>query len=472
MKARTKLQKRVVELSEKMFKTIYYPYSDSEDLPESSENGYYSYGLNDDQKKYSQEHLFQKIGTRLKSGKMSCLNCAHHWVDKNAENWTYNLGKIECPSCKEKLVIETTRKLKFEDDNYLTIVNCVEEFQVVRNFRIRVFYRVGELPRYYYIPVGEVWMIPNGKWECIGMGRGYGYANYGSFFGDYTLRHRDMIGAYTLNYGVYPKKQIHKEYKKRGFVNSFHNHQPIKVLRSLFNQKFETLWKAKQYELAMSIDAYGSFASKYWRVAKICMRNKYIVKDHTIYSDYIKMLEEFSIDIYNSKFACPEDLKKEHNIILYKKRERAAQIKAQSSAERKKKELKREEFLAKGYKNSRKKYFDLLFKSKNIEITTIKSPAQLKKESLILDHCAYNSKYHERPNSLMMTASAGDFVVETIEVCLEKIELLQVRGYNNKDSEYHAEIVKLMYKNMHRIRNIRFSKKVSKKKSNIKKELA
>lgn len=68
-----------------------------------------------------------------------------------------------------------------------------------------------------------------------------------------------------------------------------------------------------------------------------------------------------------------------------------------------------------------------------------------------LNHCVFNSKYYERDDSLILSARINGEPIETIEVSLEEVKVVQSRGLSNEPTEYHDEIISLVNNNLHRI---------------------
>ena len=57
-----------------------------------------------------------------------------------------------------------------------------------------------------------------------------------------------------------------------------------------------------------------------------------------------------------------------------------------------------------------------------------------------------------RENSLILTAVVNGVKTETIEINLDRMEIVQCRGMQNQASPYHDKIVSLMNRNIHLIK--------------------
>ena len=68
-----------------------------------------------------------------------------------------------------------------------------------------------------------------------------------------------------------------------------------------------------------------------------------------------------------------------------------------------------------------------------------------------LNHCVGTNHYYNKPKSLILSAEVDKKPVETIEVSLDNLEIMQCRGKHNQNTTYHDRIVELMNSNMHQV---------------------
>lgn len=61
-------------------------------------------------------------------------------------------------------------------------------------------------------------------------------------------------------------------------------------------------------------------------------------------------------------------------------------------------------------------------------------------------HCV--GGYYSKTDSLILTACIDGKKMETIEVSLSKLQVIQSRGVCNENTEYHNQIVQLVEKNI------------------------
>lgn len=70
-----------------------------------------------------------------------------------------------------------------------------------------------------------------------------------------------------------------------------------------------------------------------------------------------------------------------------------------------------------------------------------------------LGHCVFTNEYYAKKDSLVLSAKVQNQSVETIEISLSRLEILQCRGMKNKPSAHHKEILKLLNENLYQIKN-------------------
>ena len=104
------------------------------------------------------------------------------------------------------------------------------------------------------------------------------------------------------------------------------------------------------------------------------------------------------------------------------------------------------------YQKLKAKFFDVEFSDNLIQISVLRSVREFLEEGTAMHHCVYSAKYFLKDDSLILSARVGDEHIETIEISLKKMEIVQSRGVCNKNTEYHDRIIALVKKNMNLIR--------------------
>jgi len=428
MTPRTKLQKRVAMLSSKI-------------AP-----------INEKQKEYAFEHCFNHIGRRIKAG-ITCLDCGYTYQDLALHE---NDEITFCPGCGRKLIIEDSKKRKFDAADYFCITTTCKEFQVLRFFEARCYRKVGEKAKYRICEIIQRWLLPDGRYETIAVLRSQSFGYYlDSWAWTSGMEIRKDHMTYEVNPAcVYPIRRYIPELKRNGFKGDFHGVSPLRMFRLLLTDSIaETLLKAKQYKLLRHYESNSHKIQQLWPSIKICLRNNYTIRDATMWIDYIDLLQHFNKDIHNAKYICPVDLNTAHDKLSEKKRklyemERNERLKKQiASAEGK-------------YQKMKKKFFGIEFSDGPIKVRTLQSVKEFVQEGDTLHHCVFTNQYYLRPDALILSARIDNKPIETIEVSLTTFKVIQVRGKFNQSSEYHDRIVELVNRNMNLIRK-RAKKKVT-----------
>lgn len=173
----------------------------------------------------------------------------------------------------------------------------------------------------------------------------------------------------------------------------------------------------------------------YWQSIKICIRNNYKIKDATLWCDYIDLLRFFSKDLYNAQYVCPQDLKAEHDRYVIKKAKTDTLLVIEKQLEREAE-----------YRQAKEKFFGLFFSDGLISIRVLESVEAIVAEGRAMHHCV--SSYHSKEDSLILSACIDGEKIETIEVSLSQLRVIQSRGLCNKNTKYHDRIVNLVNQNI------------------------
>jgi len=470
MKPKTKLHREITELSQRELPPIY---------PDQMQWGY--------------DHCLDKLFHKSR-GKFYCLECGHSWKADNKR-------KVQvCPECRTRLKMETEYRSYRLDAAYFAVVTVCKGYQVVQMVWISKRLKMNSEARYFGQEVMQHWIDASGNHTTMSLAvNGLSSACDQWIFGS-EMKVKESRGYYSSThyrhnlspYKTFPKVRILPVYRRNGFKGNFHGISPLVFFKELLNdQCFETLLKSRQYSL-LGLCKDGGI-HRYWPSIKICIRNKYIIKDATMWRDYIDLLRYFDKDLRSAHYVCPKNLKKEHDIYMKRKREKMriedmkrdyvsmlkdfgefdkdtfafpknlqreyraliARHKAYK-IEIKKKELKEADIK---YRQFIQPFLDVAIQKKNIEIVFLKSIKDFKTEGDVLKHCVYTNEYYKNPNSLILSARIDNAPIETIEVSLKSFEVVQARGLQNKSSEYHDQIVSLVNDNMNKIKKIAKSKK-------------
>lgn len=362
-----------------------------------------------------------------------------------------------CPHCETKISVKESKCTTDKQTNYFAIAQVFGDYQVIRNFKLHVIYKKGLERDIYWSEVIQYWISDDLKMTMFGRLHNLSQG-YDSWNGSMEIRVKGHSWYNQNKYEVYPDK-LHPEsrfkpqYEKVGInakIQGLTSFNAIKFIPK--NPKLETLIKAKQYALLSKGESHQ--ISTYWNTLKICLRNKYIVKDVSVYFDYLELLKFFKKDVLNSKFVCPKNLMKAHDFYLQKKK---AILKIEEVEREKTKIIERQmklENAVQEYGIRNAKFFDLEFSKGNISIAILRTIDEFKQEGEELEHCVFANEYYLKQNSLIFSAKVNGKRVETVEVELKSFKISQSRGLKNKATEYNEEIVTLMKRSLSKIKSV------------------
>lgn len=425
MQAKTKLQKQVVDLSAKL-------------KP-----------ITQKQKDWAVKALSANYAV-MSRNRTFCLDCGHKWDE--GLKLAYLLEFTVCPNCNQKLSYEQNNQISHES-TYFAILTTKRGMQVVRMFLFRQLFKKNQKTECRFEEVMQHWITEDGKSETLSRPVNNSTYQidqwtYGPFeIRSNTERHwqRFLINPYK----IYPVRRILPIIRRNGFKGHFYTHSPQELFCLLLkNNKAETLYKTQQFDMLSIIESRHDQVSKYWNSIKICIRNGYKILDAINWLDYLNLLEYFEKDIRSPKYICPGNFNNEHDRLVSKK------MKIENEKRKVEEEKKFIEYQEQ-YNKQKGKFFGLKFEDQNLIIQTISSIPAFKEEAETLKHCVYSNEYFKKENSLIMSAKVNGKPVETIEISLRDLRVIQSRGLQNKASKYNKEILALLQKNISQIAKIK-----------------
>lgn len=392
--------------------------------------------LTSKQLQWGVDNSIQYLARYYKS-KYICTKCGHQWHFNAKRNY------IKCPHCGAKLLVEESLKRTFNQTAYFTVLTACEGYQVVRSVIVRCTMKVGNPAVYDWSEVMQRWVAPNGKYATFARLRQASTMFFDLWLFRTELILRQWCHVYDKIYSgtVCPYMSIIPELKKRGLKRSFYRHISFDLIIGLLcNSKIETLLKMNQKTLLQKFLLGRSNIDEYWPSIRICFRNNYIVRDANVWCDYIEMLKYLGKDTRNAKYVCPMDLKKEHDKAVQKKIKKEVDEETNSP-----------DFLLKElrYKESKSNFFGLVFTDGLITIKMIESVKDMILEGKAMHHCV--GHYYTKEDSLIFSASINGKRIETIEVSISQMKVLQCKGVCNKMTQYHNRIIQLVERNISQI---------------------
>ena len=417
MKPKTSIQKEIIRLSA--------------NLPE----------LTDAQRTYAFRHCFKHYGRRTAKGIITCTECGHAW--KSGHSLADTLCGCSCPNCGTALEIVDTRRRVFTDNEYFSILATCKGYQVIRFFFVRSRQKVGQKAEYSICEVVQRWIAPDGKSETVARLRGMSPLYYDLWVEDspMEIRKNNQHRVYDIDpICTYPRQRIIPEIKRNGFDGNLHGIPPYSLFTAILSDsRAETLMKSGNIEHLRYFLSKPQALDRCWHSYKIAMRNKYAITDISLWCDLLYLLEKLGKDLRNPHFICPTDLKAAHDRYMEK---RQAQLERERErrrmiweAERLERERKRLEDMAKEkdeYIRKKAAFLNLVLTDGLIIVKVLQSV--------------------DDENSLILSARIDGERIETVEVDLQTLKVVQSRGVCNSNTEYHDRIIKLVEDNAEQIR--------------------
>ena len=410
-----------------------------------------SYKLHDitqEQLRWAKNNLFKRYYYKIKNQQV-CLHCGHRWDTKEA--------KLRCPNCKQylkKLLNDKDHpRLRTQwDYNYFTVITTVDNFQVIRHYYFKQRIKVDCAVEYEYREIVQHWIKSDGKHVVksiltsgLNMYRSSTPWNLMS-----EMEIRKYICDYHYLWGVaFPKQRILPEIIRNGFYNDYFELHPAYLFSLLLSNTYaETLIKTNQVNLLGKFDKYEKDIVKYWPQIKICIRRNYTIYDPSIWFDHLRLLIEFDKDIYNSHYICPRDLDNDHNYYI--------ELKAKKLKKQKELELEEEN---KQYILRHKKFLNLNFVDKDLNITPLKSVSEFFVEAETMHHCVFSPHYYSDDNKLILSAKINNTRIATIEFNTKTYEIVQCRGKCNEHTKHYDRIINLISNNIDKIKELQKPKR-------------
>lgn len=172
------------------------------------------------------------------------------------------------------------------------------------------------------------------------------------------------------------------------------------------------------------------------------------------------LLEKSGKDLHNPHYICPIDLKAVHDrymekwqVILEREREHRRIVWEAERLEHERRRLEKIEKDKEEYIRKKASFFSLELTDGQIIVKVLQNVDEFYEEGKAMHHCVYTNAYYNNENSLILSARIDGQRIETVEVDLQTMAVVQSRGVCNQNTEYHDRIVNLINSNMAEISN-------------------
>ena len=388
------------------------------------------------QSKWAFRECIDHFAYRLPKGRTTCMDCGHSWMmEKPAETCT-------CPHCRARLQVRETFERKLQQKRYFTTLTACGEYQVLRMFLLVAEMEKGCKAEYNALEIGQYWWNAQGRKTIVAVQRVLGrYVDTFSYCAPMAIRNDNEAYRYVAYSQIYPKFKVTDTLRRNGFEDDFLDIAPtIHIPALLSDSRAETLMKAGRMEHLRYFLNNKSTFDACWQSYKIAVRNGYDITDISLWCDYVDMLRRLGRDTHSPKYLCPADLRAEHD---RRHTELLAQREKEELAQKRQKAMEDE----KRFKELKSKFFGISFTDGKIQVHVLESVQEHLEEGVSMHHCVFSNAYYLKEDSLILSATIDGKRIETIEVSLKTLEVVQSRGVCNKNTEYHEQIVNLVNAN-------------------------
>lgn len=227
--------------------------------------------------------------------------------------------------------------------------------------------------------------------------------------------------------------------------------------RFLSVDKFaETILK-QRHELAEYMLTNNILDKEYIQAIRIMFRHNYVPMNegHTAYNLYFDMLQNMKYigcDLSNPHFVCPENLLHTHDWAMQAATALRAKNEAAAGRDAELKRIKQEIACDEEYVKAHSCFFGMTISDDLISCHVLQSVQEFYEEGTAMHHCVYANKYYQKPNSLILSARIDNKRIETVEVDLREMKVVQCYGACDKYTLYHDRIVNLINGSMNVIK--------------------
>ena len=394
------------------------------------------------QTQWAFRECIEHFAYRLPKGNTTCMDCGHSWqMIEPTEHCT-------CPQCGAGLEVITTRARKLKQRQYFTVLTTSGGYQVLRMYLLIAGMEKGYQATSSVMEIGQYWWDERGRQSIVAVQRTMGhYIDSFAYYSPMAIRRDNEAYRFVARCPLYPEVKLSDTLKRNGFEGKYYGIAPSSLIPALLtDSRAETLLKAGRTEHLAYFLSYPRNWDAYWPAYKITLRRGYDITDIALWCDYVDILGRLGKDTHNAHFVCPEDLQEAHDTA---QRKLQAQRDKEAEAQRRQKAIENEE----RFQALKAPFFGIAFTDGTIEVRVLESVAEYIEEGKALHHCVFTNEYYLKEQSLILSARIEGKRIETIEISLETMKVIQCRGLQNKNTEYHDRIIDLVHRNIKQIQS-------------------
>ena len=414
------------------------------------------------QTEWAYTNCVEHIAYRAKSGMITCPDCGHSWKSGDGTLCDTLEGCI-CPHCGAELKVQDTRRRTQKGVRYFCILTTCRGYQIIRVAQAHYSSKKGEPMKFNCTEVVQRWISPDGKVTDMALLRTFPsyYCDQWSLYSDMEVRHYNSLYDDVCKWSeVYPLIRTIPQLRRNGFKGDFYGISPVLLFKRLLSDtRIETLMKSGEIEDMKYFILNPHNAEMLWASYLIARRHHYKINSLELWCDYLQMLNNLGQDIRNPKNICPADFIDAHDRAM--RRIEAKRMKERTENERRweaerrdreQRKLLEEKQREDDFKAMKSKFFGLVISDNEITVKVLESIEEYYEEGKAQNICVFGAGYYTKADSLVLSARIGDRIIETVEVDLQTLRVVQCHGKNNKNTAYHDRIVDLVNSNARLIR--------------------
>lgn len=366
----------------------------------------------------------------------------------------------QCPYCGTKIAVERRIGKRFVEKYYSTYATHIAGWQVFRTFLAERHNNRGQSTTYELNEVYQHWIDIEGKEYILSVGyTRSGWSGEQWYFNTPLEKPRKHNATYTGQYNlldmfdiagnyIYPRSSFSLMLRRNGWSNSFLSDawlSAAEVCKALLSsRKMETIAKTQPKLFTWIVK--NDVKEFYFHAVKICNRNNYLIDEPDLWLDYLADLTRLNLDTHNRYYVCPANVGDAHEAT----QQRLYRLRQKEKAEELRKNICK---LEEAYSKHIAPYIDIVLCQDDIVITPLRTVQDVFDEGEAMHHCVFENEYYKKPDTLLLSARDKEGNrIETIEINIKTLQVLQSRGHYNKNTDYHNRIIELVNSNMYRIR--------------------
>lgn len=373
---------------------------------------------------------------------------------------------MTCPHCGARLPLDRLakrengkRKFEYHGDIYAQFLTICHGYQIIRYYSVEWKSKRGAESTFTFRLVMEKWCQPGRPTVTLGvpvvMLPGWCRIPY-SHNGSATIKSAASWWYSEWMYvKVYPRMRLLSVYKKTVRNARYFAQICAEDLLAIIysNPYFESLYKAGKTEELKGLIQHVARFNKYWPSIRVALRHGFKPSNWNDYLDYLAMLALLRKDMRSPHYVAPTDWGAMHGLICTQARNKRLEMERRreerEAIRRAEEEARREEERRAARKSFPKriaKFKDLWIVGYGLEIRPLMTIEEFAEEGNAMGHCVFSRAYYKNANSLIMSArdASTNKRVETIEVDLTRLVILQSRGHGNVPSDRHNDVLALV----------------------------